>query len=111
VSEKAPAIISVFITITLLIILGIFSVFANMILMNGATGNQGVTSTTVSIACQGIGVLLAGITAWKLSNTLITRYNWNRVLAIFATIILATGVGALISFSSIFVGILVSGVR
>ena len=108
---KTPAIISTILTVIILITFAILSIFTQMIALNGASERQGVTAMGISLVCQGVGVILAGMLAWWLTNLAITRFNWNKVLAVITATIAGTLLGGLISFLSIIIAIPMAGIR
>ena len=75
--NKKPIIISAILTIILLIIFGVLSVFTQMLVLNGVSESQGMTAMGVSLVCQGAGAILAAAFAcnikphhWKLIECL-----------------------------------------
>lgn len=109
--NKTPAIISVVLTILLLVVFAIVSVLFEMLALNGASESQGVTAMGISIICQGVGAILIGVFAWWLTNLLISKFNWNKVIAVVVTVFLGTVIGTGISFLSLIISIPVAGVR
>lgn len=65
----------------------------------------------ISLACQGIVVIIAGIFARWFTNLLITKFNWNRIPAIASAVFLGTLAGGFIAFLSIIIAIPVAGIR
>ena len=109
--NKTPAIISAALTTILLILFGVLSVFTQMLVLNGASENQGMTAMGVSLVCQGAGAILAAAFAAWLTNLVITKFNWNNILAVAIAVISGTLLGAIISFLSIIISIPLVGVR
>ncbi len=109
--NKTPAIISAVLTIILLIIFGVLSVFSQMIALNGVSESQGMTAMGISLVCQGVGVILAGIFAGWLSRLMITKFNWNKVLAVIVAVIAGVLLGGTISFVSMIISIPLVGIR
>lgn len=56
----------------------------------------------VSLVCQGTGTILAAVLAAWLTNLMITKFNWNNILAVII---------AVISFLSIIISIPIAGIR
>ena len=108
--DKKPAIISSILTIVLLIILAILSVFTQMIALNGVTESRGMTAMGISLACQAVGVFLAGIFAGWLTSLTLTRFNWNKTLAVIIAVIVATLFGGIVSFISTIISIPLAGI-
>ena len=109
--NKAPAIISSILTIILLIIFAVLSVFTQMIALNGVSESQGTTAMGLSLICQGVGVILVGIFAGWMTNLVINKFNWNKVLAVIVAVIVGSISGGAISFVSFIISIPLAGIR
>ena len=109
--NKTPAIISTVLTILLLIVFGVLSIFAQMLALNGVGERQGMTAMGISFACQSVGVILAGILSWRLTNLVINKFDWNRMLAVAVSVIAGVIFGAAVSFLSIIISIPLAGIR
>ena len=108
--NKKPAIISAVLTVILLIIFGVLSVFTQMLVLNGASESQGMTAMGVSLVCQGAGAILAAAFAAWLTNLVITKFNWSNILAVVIAVLAGTLLGAMISFLSIIISIPLAGI-
>src|SRR5919112_6381916 len=97
-STKTPATISAMLTVLLLVIVLVFLLLVEMIALNGVSERQGTIAMGISLACQGAVMILAGISARWLTNFLITKANWNHLMAIASAVIVAASVGGAISF-------------
>ena len=109
--NKTAVIISTISTIILLVIFAILSVFTQMLVLNGVNESQGLTAMGISLVCQGAGAILAAAFAAWLTNLVITKFNWNNILAIVIAVIAGTLLGAVISFLSVIISIPLAGVR
>ena len=109
-NNKTPAVISVVLTTFLLIVFGIVSIVFEMLALNGASESQGTTAMGISLACQGVGAILIGIFVWWLTNLLISKFNWNNIIAVVVTVFLGTTIGTGISFLSLIISIPIAGV-
>lgn len=109
--NKTPAVISVILTILLLVVFAIVSVLFEMLALNGASERQGMTAMGISLLCQGVGAVLLGIFAWWLTNLLISKFNWNKIIAVVVTVFLGTTIGTGISFLSLIISIPIAGIR
>ena len=58
-------------TIILLILFAVLSVFMQMIALNGVSESQGTTAIIISLVCQGMGLILVGVFAGWLTNLVI----------------------------------------
>ncbi|HLO16282.1 MAG TPA: hypothetical protein VK206_15725 [Anaerolineales bacterium] len=110
-SSKTPAIISASLTVLVLIFLTILSVLLQMVAVNGASERQGLMAVGISLACQGIVIILLGIFAARSTNFLIKKVEWNSILAVVVTVLVATTIGGIISFLASVISIPVAGIR
>lgn len=110
-TNKTPAIISSVLTIVLLILFAVLSVFTQMIALNDVSENQGMTAMGISLVCQGIGGILVGFLAGWITNLVIMKFNWNKVLAVIVVVLVGTLIGAGISVSSMIISIPLAGIR
>ena len=109
--NKTPSLISAILTILLLVVFAVLSIFTQMIALNGASERQGLTAMGISLVCQGAGAILAAAFAWRLTSLMIVKFNWNKILAVVVAVTGGTLLGGLISFISIIVAIPMAGVR
>jgi membrane protease YdiL (CAAX protease family) len=110
-STKTPAIISAVLTVIFLILFVVLFLFVQMIALNGASEQQGVMAMGLSLICQGIGVILAAMLAWRLTDLLIGKFNWNAIPAVIIAIIAGTFGGGLLAFLSVIAAIPIAGIR
>jgi hypothetical protein len=82
-----------------------------MVALNGASEKQGVTAMGISLACQGMVIILLGILAAGATRFLITKVAWNSILAVILTVIVAGMIGGTISFLSSVIAIPIAGIR
>ena len=108
---KTLAIISAVLTVVLLILFGVLFLFMQMIALNGASEQQGTTAMGFSLICQGIGVILAAVLAWRLTTLLIEKFNWNAILSVVIAVLAGTFGGGLLAFLSFIVSIPIAGIR
>ncbi|MBC7879170.1 MAG: hypothetical protein H7Y59_18530 [Anaerolineales bacterium] len=111
VPNKAPAIVSVVLTIIILIIFGILSILFELLAANGATESQGMTAIGISLACQSVGAILIGIFSWWLTNLLILKFNWNKIIAVILAVISGILLGVGISFLSLIISFPLAGIK
>lgn len=108
---RSPASVSAILTVILLILLALVSVLLQMVAVNGAGEQQGLTAMGISLACQSIVILLLATLAARATNFLVTRVSWNGILAVVVTVLLATMIGGTISFLSSILAIPIAGIR
>lgn len=82
-----------------------------MLVLNGVSESQGMTAMGVSLVCQGVGAILAALLAGWLTNFVITKFNWNKILAVIIAVIAGALLGGVISFLSIIISIPLAGIR
>ena len=109
--NKIPALISGLSTFIILIVVAILSVFIQMLVLNGVSESQGFNAMSISLICQSVGLLPSIILARWLPNFLITKFNWNKVLAVVISVFAAVLLGGLISVVSVIISILLAGIR
>ena len=110
--NKTPITISVILTVLLLILVTIVSMFGQVVLLNGVISErQTTTALGIGLGCNGVTILLAGIFVRWLTKLLLVKFNWNQILAVAVAVILGVGLGAVLSFLSIIVGTLAAGIR
>ena len=110
-SQKTPATISAVLTILILVFLAILFVLLQMIALNGASERQGLTALGLSLGCQSLAVILLATLAARATTFLITRVEWNSILAVVVTVFAAATVGGVISFLATIVSIPIAGIR
>jgi len=109
--HKKPATISAILTVLILILVAILFTLLQMVALNGASERQGLTAMGVSLACQSIVIILLGTFAARATKFLITKVEWNSILAVVSTVIVATTIGGVISFLSSVIAIPIAGIR
>jgi hypothetical protein len=110
--DNLPAIVSALATFILLAIIGFLMFVAQMIALNGIIDqNKAFTSIGIGFLCQGVAILLASAFAGWFANTLIMRFDWSRAMAVIASIIVGTLLGAAIGLISVVLSIPMAGIR
>jgi len=97
-------------TALLLTVLAILFMLVQMLALNGVSERQGTTALGLSLACQGVSILLSGGLAFGLSRLFVERFNWNKILAVVLAVVAGTALGLGLSLVSIFVGMLAAGI-
>lgn len=110
-STKTASIVSVVLTLLVLIVFAVLALFFEMVALNGATGRQGMTAMSISLLCQGTGAILLGWLAWKCTSLLVTKLNFNPILAVIMTVLMAALAGGVFAFLSLIVSIPLAGIR
>ena len=110
-SHKTPALISTILTIVLLVLFAVLSILTQMLALNGASERQGITAMGISLACQGVGVILAGILSWRLTHIAMRKFNWSGILAVAVSVTAGVLFGAAVSFLSVIISIPLAGIR
>ena len=109
--SKTPAILATILTVILLIVIAALSVLTQMLVLNGASESQGMTAMGISLGCQGVGMILAGILAYWLTNSAVNKWNWNKIIAVLIAIVAGVTLGGLVSFLSIIAAIPLAGIN
>ena len=108
--NKSPATISAILTVTILVLLAILFLLLQMIALNGASERQGLTAMGLSLGCQSLVILLLATLAARATTFLITKVEWNSILAVVVTVAVAAVIGGVISFLASIVAIPVAGI-
>jgi len=110
--NRLPAMIAAVATFILLLAAGFLFFFVQMIALNGViSGNKAFASLGIGVVCQGISMFLAaGVAGW-LSNGLISKFKWNKILAVILAIISGVVLGSILSFISTIVSIPIAGIQ
>src|SRR5919108_2248329 len=97
-SIKTPATISAILTVVILVLLAIVLLLLQMAALNGADERQGLTAMGISLACQSLMIIVLSAFAARATHFLITKVDWNSILAVTVTILVATMIGGAIPF-------------
>ena len=109
--NKTASLISGVYTFSILILLAILTVFIQLLVLNGVSENQGFNAMSISLVCQGVGLIFAILLARWLPNLLIEKFNLNAFLAITLAVLVAAGLGGLLSLLSIIAAIPLAGIQ
>ena len=110
--NKTPIAISVILTVILLIIVGIGSMFGQIVLLNGVMdATKGKIALGIGLGCNGVTILFAGIFSRWLAKLLLGKANWPAFPSVAVAVIVSVGLGVIFSFLSIIVGTLASGIQ
>jgi membrane protease YdiL (CAAX protease family) len=110
-SNRSPATISAVLTVLILVFIAIVFVLIQMVALNGTGERQGLTAMGLSLGCQSLVIILLATLAARATTFLITRVEWNSILAVVVTVLVATTIGGVISFLASFIAIPVAGIR
>jgi hypothetical protein len=103
--SKAPTIISIVITVILLLLIGAFVFFIDLIALNGFSGSEGGIALTTLGVCQGVVVILAAVLAGRFTSFLIAKRSWNNILAVAVSVITLTLAGTIFYFAAILLSV------
>ena len=109
--NKSPATISAILTVLILVLLAILFLLLQMVALNGASERQGLTAMGIALGCQSLVIILLATLAARATRFLTTKVQWNSILAVVVTVIVAGTIGGLISFLASIVAIPVAGIR
>lgn len=108
---KTPATISAILTVLILVFLAIVFVLLQMVALNGASEQQGLTAMGLSLGCQSIAIIFLATVAARATTFLITKVEWNSLLAVAVTVLVASTMGGVIAFLSMLIAIPIAGIR
>lgn len=80
-STKTFSLIASVVTVVLLLVLGAVLAIVQLLALNGFSDREGGPALAVSLACQGVGLILSALLTRRLTHRLIDRSNWNKFLA------------------------------
>ena len=110
--NNLPAVVSALATFILLVITDFLMFVVQMVALNGVTDqNKASTAIGMGVVCQGVTLLLVSAFAGWFANTLIMRFDWSRAIAVIASVIVGTLLGAAISLISVVIAIPMAGIR
>lgn len=110
-ANKSPATISAVLTVLILILLATLFALLQMVALNGASERQGLIAMGISLACQSLVIIFLAIFAARATTFLVTKVEWNSILAVVTTVLVTTMIGGTISFLSSVISIPLSGIR
>ena len=110
-SSKTPATVSAILTIGILVVLAMLFVLLQMVALNGADERQGLTAMGISLGCQSLVIILLGTLAARVTTFLITKVEWNSILAVVITVLVAGTIGGVIAFLATVIAIPIAGIR
>lgn len=110
-SNRSPAAISAVLTVVILVFLAVVFVLLQMVALNGTGERQGLTAMGLSLGCQSLVVIFLATLAARATTFLITKVEWNSILAVVVTVLLATTMGGVISFLASVMAIPIAGIR
>ena len=105
---KTPSIVSTILTVILLILFGIASMFFLVVALNGFSTSEGGPALITSLVCNVIGIIATAILAWRLPRWLIGKFNWNSIVAVIVSVLAGLFVGGGLSAIALFIGVLVA---
>jgi hypothetical protein len=108
---KTPATISAILTVLILVLLAITFALLQMVALNGTSERQGLTAMGLSLGCQSIVIILLGALAARATRFLVTKVEWNGILAVAVTVIVAGTIGGVVSFLVSVIAIPIAGIR
>jgi hypothetical protein len=110
--SKTPIIISVILSIIILLLVAVVTMFSQIVVLNGVMNEgQATTALVVTLGCQAVTLLLGAILAGWATRFLIERFTWNPAAAVFVAVLGATALGVGSVFISVITGVVVAGVH
>jgi hypothetical protein len=102
---KTPSIISSVLTILLLLLIGAFVFFIDLIALNGVSGSDGGIALTTLGICEGIILILFAVLAGRFTTFLITKYSWNKFWAVAIPVITLTVLALALDFAAVLLSV------
>jgi hypothetical protein len=102
---KTPSVVSTILTVILLILFGIGSGFFLLVALNGFSESDGLPGLITTVVCNIVGIIVSAILAWRLPRWLMSRFNWNGVLAVLASVVSGFLLGSGLSTAALFIGV------
>lgn len=109
-SNRSPAAISAILTVLILVFLAIVFLLLQMIALNGVSERQGGIAMGLSLGCQSLVIILLAALAARATTFLVTKAEWNSILAVVVTVLIASVMGGVISFLTSIIAIPVAGI-
>ncbi|MEW6239742.1 MAG: hypothetical protein AB1564_02910 [Chloroflexota bacterium] len=110
--SQTPVLVSVIVTLILLLLVGIVSMFGQVVLLNGVISDrQTGTALGIDLGCNGLTIILAAMFARWLTKLLLGKANWPPFPSAAVAVIVSVGLGIFFSFLSIIVGTMAAGIR
>ena len=107
---KSPT-ISAVLTVLILVLLAVIFTLLQMVALNGASERQGLNAMGISLGCQSLVIILLATLAARATTFLITKVEWNSILAVVVTVLVAATIGGVISFLASLIAIPLAGIR
>lgn len=109
-SKKSPATISAILTVLILVFVAIVFVLLQMVALNGTSERQGLTAMGLSLGCQSLVIILLAALAARATTFLVTKVEWDSILAVAVTVLIASVIGGVISFLASIIAIPIAGI-
>ncbi len=106
--NKTPAIISVISAIVLLLALGTLSFFIDLVVLNGYSESAGGPALIAFGICQSLGLILSAVFAWRLTNLLLVKFNWNTILAVVVSVLASVVLSGILAVPAFVLSIVVA---
>lgn len=103
-NTKSASVVSTVLTVILLILIGIGSIFFTMVALNGFSKSDGLSGLITTLICNIVSIAASAMMAWKLPRWLIERFNWNGVLAVLVSVVSGFLLGSGLSTAALFLG-------
>ena len=108
--RKTPATVSALLTVLILVLLAVIFTLLQMVALNGASERQGLTAMGISLGCQSLVIILLATLAARATTFLTTKVEWSSILAVIVTVMVASTIGAVVSFLATILAIPVAGI-
>lgn len=100
--------LSAILTIILLILTTAVILFAELIALNGFGEREGTFALGASLLCQGAGIVIAAAVASRLSDWLVTRFDWHKTLSVIVAVLAGSMLGGGFGVISVLLSLVVA---
>lgn len=103
--SKTPALISIVVTVILLLLLGAFVFFIDLIALNGVSEQDGGIALSTLGVCESVVVILFAVLTGRFTTYLIAKRGWNQALAVTVSVITCILLGAVFYFAAVLLSV------
>jgi hypothetical protein len=84
---KKSSIVSKVLTTVILVVIGITILFVEIIALNGFSDREAGPALLTALICHSASAILVVILVGRLAPLLITKFNWNGILAVMVSVL------------------------
>ena len=107
---KSSSIVSRVITIIILVVIGISIIFVEIIALNGFSDREAGPALITALICHSASAILVVILVGRLAPLLMTKFNWNGILAMMVSVFAGTLSGGFLFLLATVLSVLLAAV-